>query len=387
MLIASEIKSFSKKALLAAALFLAGIPLSAQHQEATRPDSTGIVRTEQTAVGNEKHHAPEKFSAGEMIMEHILDSHEWHIMTVNGHAIQVPLPIIIYSPTKGFSAFMSSRFEEGKVAYNGYLLRNGKIIAEDGSELYDLSITKATAAMMLSVLLLMWIFISVANAYKKRPNQAPKGLQSFVEPIILFVRDEVAKPAIGPKFEKYIPYLLTVFFFILINNLMGIIPIIPFGANVTGNIAVTMTLALFTFVITTVIANRGYWVHIVNTPGVPWWLKIPVPLMPIVELLGVFIKPFVLMLRLFANMTAGHIIPLGFFALIFIFGEMSKSVGYSVSVVSVALSLFMGILELLVAFLQAYVFTLLSAMYFGMAIEEHHHNHAHDGHDDEPSVI
>ncbi len=168
------------------------------------------------------------------------------------------------------------------------------------------------------------------------------------------------------------PFLLTVFFFIILNNLLGIIPFFPGGANVTGNIGVTGVLAAFTFIITTFSGNKNYWLHIVNAPGVPWWLKIPIPLMPLVEIMGVFTKPFVLMVRLFANISAGHIIILGFISLIFIFGEINAGAGYGVAVVSVAFSIFMDVLELLVAFIQAYVFTLLSALYFGMATEESH---------------
>jgi F-type H+-transporting ATPase subunit a len=223
------------------------------------------------------------------------------------------------------------------------------------------------------MLLICVIFISIANSYKKRKGKAPKGLQSFLEPLILFIRDDVAKASIGEKkYEKYMPYLLTLFFFIFFNNLFGLVPFFPGGANLTGNIAVTMVMALFTFVITTFSGNKNYWVHVFNTPGVPWWLKFPVPLMPLVEVMGVFTKPFVLMVRLFANITAGHIIVLGFMSLIFIFGAMAPAIGYGVSVVSVAFSVFMLLLELLVAFIQAYVFTLLSALYFGMATEEHH---------------
>jgi F-type H+-transporting ATPase subunit a len=171
------------------------------------------------------------------------------------------------------------------------------------------------------------------------------------------------------------PYLLSVFFFIFFANLLGLIPIFPGGANLTGNIAVTMVLALFTLIITIFSANKAYWIHIFNAPGVPWWLKIPIPLMPIIELIGVFTKPFVLMVRLFANITAGHIIALGFFSLIFIFGSMNQYFGYGISVLSITFAVFMSLLELLVAFIQAYVFTLLSAIYFGMATEEHHENH------------
>jgi F-type H+-transporting ATPase subunit a len=177
---------------------------------------------------------------------------------------------------------------------------------------------------------------------------------------------------------KYMPYLLTIFFFIFINNLLGLIPFFPGGVNLTGNLAITMVLALFTFLITAFSGNRNYWVHIVNTPGVPWWLKIPIPLMPIVEIIGLITKPFVLMVRLFANITAGHIILLGFMSLIFIFGNMNPWIGYAVSPVSILFGVFMSLLELLVAFIQAYVFALLSAIYFGMAVEEHHHTHAPD---------
>jgi F-type H+-transporting ATPase subunit a len=217
------------------------------------------------------------------------------------------------------------------------------------------------------------IFTSVARAYRRRAGQSPKGLQSLLEPIILFVRDDVARAAIGHKADKYLPYLLTLFFFIFFNNVLGLIPIFPFGANITGNLAVTGIMALITFLITTFSGNRAYWAHIFNTPGVPWWLKIPLPLMPIVEFMGVFTKPFVLMVRLFANITAGHIIILGFMSLIFIFANIQSYLGLAVAPVSIAFGIFMGFLELLVAFIQAYVFTLLSALYFGMATEEHHH--------------
>jgi F-type H+-transporting ATPase subunit a len=189
---------------------------------------------------------------------------------------------------------------------------------------------------------------------------------------IVFIRDEIAVPLIGShKYRKYFPYLLTLFFFILVNNLMGLIPFFPGGANVTGNIAVTMVLALLTFFIVTFSSNKNYWTHIFNTPGVPWWLKFPLPLMPLIELVGVITKPFVLMIRLFANIVAGHIIILGFLGLIFIFGAMSPIAGYIASPISIFFYIFMGLLELLVAFIQAFIFTLLTALYIGMAIEEH----------------
>ena len=220
--------------------------------------------------------------------------------------------------------------------------------------------------------ILLVVFLNVAKAYTRRAGMAPKGLQSFIEPIILFVRDDVAKSAIGEKkYMKYMPYLLTAFFFIFLNNLLGLVPIFPGGANLTGNIAVTVVLALITFIIVTVSGNKHYWHHIFAMPGVPGWvLGILTP----VEILGMFLKPFVLMIRLFANITAGHIIALSFFSLIFVFGETSAGAGYGVAIGSWAFTVFMALLELLVAFIQAYVFTFLSAMYIGAAVEEPHHH-------------
>ncbi len=316
-----------------------------------------------------------KFDAGELIIDHISDAHEWHI----AGDIAVPLPIIVYSSDKGLSMFSSSHLEHGEV-YQGMALRENHIVAvnpdgktneEATAQLWDISITKNTATILFSVILMCFAFISVAKAYTKRPGMAPKGLQSWVEPLVLFVRDDIAIPSIGEKkYARYMPFLLTIFFFILICNLLGLIPFLPGGSNVTGNIAVAMTLAVFTFIITVISGNKHYWRHIIAMPGVPAWVLF---LLTPIEILGVFLRPFVLMIRLFANILAGHIIALSFFCLIFIFAEMNKGVGYSVSVVSVAFTVFMGMLELLVAFLQAYVFTLLSAIYFGAAVEEAHH--------------
>jgi F-type H+-transporting ATPase subunit a len=342
------------------------------------------------ATEPEKHEksSHEKFNAGEMIIDHIIDAHEWHIVTVGETHVSVPLPVILIDNGK-FEFFFSSKFHHGTQSYNGYKIESegknkGKIVRvlEDGITTdetaalpLDFSITKNTLTVFFILALLCFVFISVANAYKKNRDHAPKGLQAWVEPLIIFVRDDIAKASIGEKkYERYMPYLLTIFFFIFFGNLLGMVPFFPGGANVTGNIAITMVLALFTFTITTFSGNKSYFVHIVNTPGVPWWLKLPLPLMPIVEIIGVITKPFVLMVRLFANISAGHIIALGFVALIFIFGEMNVFVGYAVSPVSIGFGIFMAMIELLVAFLQAYVFTLLSAIYFGMATEEHAHN-------------
>jgi F-type H+-transporting ATPase subunit a len=332
-------------------------------------------------IQHEDEVAEEYFNVGEMIIEHITDAYEWHIITLGKTHVTVPLPVILYDKGQ-WHVFSSSHFHHGE--YMGYSIledgaMKGKIVRKDlsGTEVrpdLDISFTKNVLAIFMSLIILVVVFISVANLYKKNKGHAPKGLQSFLEPIIIFIRDDIAKASIGEKkYEKYLPFLLTIFFFILINNLMGIIPFFPGGANVTGNIAVTGVLAVFTFIITTFSGNKNYWTHIINAPGVPWWLKIPVPLMPVVELMGIFTKPFVLMVRLFANIIAGHIIILGFISLIFIFGEMSTGLGYGVSIVSVGFSIFMDFLELLVAFIQAYVFTLLSALYFGMATEEAHH--------------
>ena len=322
----------------------------------------------------------EPFNPGTFILDHIGDAYDWHVLTYNGHHVSIPLPVILYSRQSGLNIFMTSKFHHG--SHHGFNIaadgpHKGKIVEQtaDGSLVrpaLDLSITKNVFALFVSMALIVWVFLSVAKAYKRRENQKPKGLQSWVEPVILFVRDDIARPAIGHKYKRFMPYLLTIFFFILINNLMGLIPFFPFGANVTGNIAITLVLALLTFLTTVCNANKNYWAHIVNTPGVPWWLKIPLPLMPFIETIGMFIKPFVLMVRLFANITAGHIIVMGLFSLIFIFGSLHPAMGYGASIISIIFTVFMSFLELLVAFIQAYVFTLLSALYFGMAVQEHH---------------
>ncbi len=334
--------------------------------------------------GQETSHGDEKgFLPSEFIFGHISDAYEWHILSYKDFHLSLPLPVILYSETKGWCIFMFGKFHHGHSDYLGFRYEitgenHGKIVEvlEDGSTALpklDLSFTKNVLAILVSIIILLLVFVSAARAYARRPDKAPTGLQNLVEPFILFIRDEIAKPSIGKhKYEKFTPFLLTVFFFIWFNNMLGLIPIFPFGANVTGNITVTMVLAVFTFVITTINGNRNYWQHIFNMPGVPWWQKIPIPLMPIIEIIGMITKPFVLMVRLFANMAAGHIIVLGFLSLIFIFGEISVAAGYFASILSLAFTIFMTMLDLLVALIQAYVFTLLSAIYFGMAVEEHH---------------
>lgn len=340
-----------------------------------------------------------KFEPGPFIIDHVLDSYGWHIFTYKETDVSISLPIILFDHGKPV-CFMSGKFHHGHDAHKGYALgftenTKNKIIKLKGdyegytghiteemvssidadAKLIDISITKNVCALLFSIILIAWLFLYISKKYKQNPCKAPKGLQSIFEVLIIYVRDEIAKPSIGEKhYQKYLPFLLTLFFFIFLNNVLGLIPVFPAGANVTGNIAVTATLALITFFVTLFSSKRNYWKHIFNTPGVPWWLKIPLPLMPLVELVGVFTKPFVLMIRLFANITGGHIIVLGFVCLIFIFGEMLPAVGFAVSFVSIFFYLFMGLLELVVAFVQAFVFTLLTALYIGMALEESHHD-------------
>jgi F-type H+-transporting ATPase subunit a len=330
----------------------------------------------------------EKLDAGALILDHIMDSYEWHICTWKGKHISINLPIIVLSEGELY-VFSSKHLHHGheyvtldrygeevrfKIPDSGKY--EGKVVRFSSDDFLtrplDFSITKTVFGLFVSCALLVIIFLLVAKSYRQRGVKAPKGIQALIEPLVIYVRDEIAKPNIGKNYEKYLPYLLTVFFFIIFNNILGLIPIFPFGANVTGNIAVTAVLALFTFFITNLTGKRHYYQDIFNTPGVPWWLKFPLPLMPIIEVVGCFIKPFVLAIRLFANITAGHIIVLGFITMIFILGEMSAMAGAAGSVVALLLAVFVDCLELLVAFIQAYVFTLLSALYFGAAAKEGH---------------
>jgi F-type H+-transporting ATPase subunit a len=348
-------------------LIFAGTSFSAYGQEAEEKVA---------ATGHGETTAP--FDASTFIMEHIADSHEWHLLTKkNGEAVAIYLPVILYSKEKGLDFFFSSKLKHGAV-YNGYKLEEegalkgvivnvnseGKVDEENVP--LDLSITKTVVGLFFSAIIGLILFLSLSRSYRKTGISHPKGIQSFLEPIILFVRDDIAISNIGiHKYERFMPYLLTVFFFILINNLMGLVPFPPpFGANVTGNIAVTFVLAFFTFIITQFSANKNYWKHIFATPGVPLWL---LPVMIPVEIIGVFSKPFALMIRLFANITAGHIIVLSLVCLIFIFKTVA------VAPVSIAFVIFMDCLEVLVAFLQAYVFTLLSALFISLAVQEDHH--------------
>jgi F-type H+-transporting ATPase subunit a len=325
----------------------------------------------------QKSETKEKFQASTYILEHLADSHEWHILTKkNGESVALYLPVIIYSKERGLNVFSSKRLAHGQV-YNGFKLEEegnlkGTIVSVDEAGMIDeenipldFSMTKTVIAMLAAAIIGLVLFLSLARSYKKTGISHPKGIQSFLEPVIVFVRDDIAIPNIGPhKYEKYMPYLLTAFFFILINNLMGLIPFPPpFGGNVTGNIAITFMLAFTTFIITQFSGNKTYWRHVYATPGVPWWL---LPIMIPVEIIGLISKPFALMIRLFANMLAGHIVILSLICLIFIFDTLA------LAPVSILFVLFMDFMELLVAFLQAYIFTLLSSLFISLAVQEHH---------------
>lgn len=348
-----------------------------------------IYASDENVAGSADSLVKEEFNTGRFIIEHVMDSYDWHIVSFGETHISIPLPIILYSKNpelhggKSFHVFMSSKFHHAHDDYQGFRIshtkeNDGRIVELDqhGAEIgkpIDLSITKTIAEVLVSVILILLVLFSVVRSAKRNQGKAPKGLQNLIEPVIIFIRDQVAKPSIGEKkYEKFMPYLLTLFFFILINNLIGLIPFPPFGANVTGNIAITMVLALFTFFVTAIYGNKHYWKEIYN-PDVPLWLKLPIPLMPIVELSGVITKPFVLMVRLFANMLAGHMIVTVFISLIFVFASLyGPVVGLAVSPISIVFSVFILLLDVLVSFIQAYVFTLLSAIYFGMATAEHH---------------
>lgn len=351
---------------------------------------------------NVKEEEKKGFDANEVIFGHVLDAHEFHFFSYKGsdgkeHEAVIPLPVLLYSPQKGFSAFMFSAFHHGEHEVDGYKLitahtieeenlsadqfHDGQIVAVDANghidesvKVYDFSLTRNVVQMLIALALLVWVMVSIANKYKKGlgVTSAPKGNQSLLEPVIVFVIDELAKPCLGEKkYKKYLPYLLTIFFFILINNLVGLI---PGTANVTGNIAFTLVLALISFVVILFSTNSHYWSHIFWPPGVPLGVKfILIP----VEILGIFIKPIALMIRLFANMIAGHILIICLISLIFIFAGLSAAAGWGASPLSVAFTIFIYFIEVLVAFLQAYIFTNLTAVFIGQAFEGGHDDTDH----------
>lgn len=371
---------------------------------------------------------PENFNPQEIAFHHIADANVYSI-----GPLQLPLPCILWSKDAGLDVFLSNKFDferlghgTGHKAYNRYVLDGGGVkriqdasfpsgsveiegfkhkyekdakgkdieiayICYGGNEyrldarstldggmfgggltsFHDLSLTKNVTAMILVTLFLGWLFLSVARAYKVREGKAPKGLQGFMEPIFAFMNDEVVEPFLGEKSYKYLPFIMALFFFILALNLFGQIPFFG-GANVTGSLSVTLVLAVLTFLVVNLSGKKDYWQHIFWMPGVPAWVK---TILTPVEMLGVFIKPLTLMLRLFANITAGHIVVIIFVSLIFIFGKVGTvpAAGYGAAIGSTVLTLFMMSIELLVAFIQAFVFAILAASYIGAAVEEHHH--------------
>lgn len=351
----------------------------------------------------DNHGKKEKLNPAEVILEHVADGHEFHFATIGHKHVTVPLPVIVYSEGKGVSMFMSSAFHHGEHAHEGYMLLNndfieknklnevkdengepvfkaGKIYAVDAAgnpdpnvKVYDFSITRNVAQMLISVLLLILIMTSIAKKYKAGVgvNSAPRGFQNAIEPVITFVRDDVAKPNLGHDYHRYMPLLLTIFFFILINNLIGLVPGV---ANVTGNIAFTAMLGAISFIVIMFSTNKHYWAHI-------FWPPVPHPVKVImvpVEIMGIFTKPFALIIRLFANMISGHIIILSFICLIFIFGAMNTALGWGSSLFFVPLAVFIYLLEILVAFIQAFIFANLTAVFIGQAFESGH------GHEDVP---
>lgn len=333
-------------------------------------------QTNASPSNNEQH---EDFSTVDYVFEHINDSHEWFFFSLGQKHITLPLPIIVYSKHSGLSIFLSSKFHHPNIDFSFYIEaegdNKGKIFEKlpDGtiSTPLDLSITKTLVGVILVAFLLIYLGLQAAKSAKTNSQQAPKRLQNIVEMLVIFVRDQIAIPFIGKNYKKYTPFLITLFIFILMANLIGLV--LPLQIGVTSNIAVTLALAAITFLITIASGNRQYWSHIFN-PDAPWFMKTPIlPLMQLIEVIGVIIKPTILMIRLFANMLAGHMIVTVLVALIFLFSASIHPIaGAGVSVISVLFSVFIVLLDILVSFIQAYIFTLLSAMYFGSATSNGH---------------
>ena len=323
-----------------------------------------------------------EIDVGEILFGHISDSYGWHITDWNGHHVSIPLPCIVRSST-GWHVFMSSKLEHGHEHEGLFIAEEGRYedkIVERGTDgelvrPFDISITKNVASLMFTAVLLIIIVLSTARWYRKHDTAqegAPGGFAGLMELMIMMVNDEIIKPSVGEKhYRKYAPYLLTAFFFIFVCNLLGLVPFFPGGANVTGNIAVTMMMALFTFIAINVFADKHYWKEIF-WPDVPLFLKFPIPIMQTIELFGVISKPFSLMVRLFANIMAGHMMVLGLVSVIFVTVKLGPVINGSMTVIAMVFGLVINCLELLVAFIQAYVFTMLSAVFIGMAHQEEH---------------
>jgi len=320
----------------------------------------------------------EDLDMNEYLFGHVGDSYEWHITTVNGHHVTVPLPVIVHSRTSGWHLFSSAKLEEGE--HEGFYIapegekHAGKIVERqpDGSSVkpLDISVTKNVLGLMVNSLVLLIVILTVARWYRRHDarEEVPTGFAGVIEMIITMVQDDIIKECIGKDYRRYSPYLLTAFFFIFVNNLMGIIPFFPGGANVTGNIAVTLCLAIFTFLAVNLFGNKHYYKDIF-WPEVPLFLK-AFPLMPLIEIIGMFTKPFSLMIRLFANILAGHVMILGVVAVIFLTAKLGFALNAGMTVIAVFFGVFMDVLEFLVAFLQAYVFTMLSAVFIGLSRQE-----------------
>ncbi len=323
-----------------------------------------------------------KVDAQGIIFDHLGDGYGWEVPF--NHHKRIPLPVIVFG-SDGLHVFSSSRIQDGKVFTDGNATfrvagkdskYKGKIVEiKDGKETrpFDISITKNVLALFISALLVMWAVFTVARWHKNQGMKAPRKMTGAIEALILFVYDDVIKPTLKDKSQRFAPYLLTVFFFILVMNLMGLIVIFPGGANLTGNIAVTLVLAIFTFLITNIFGTKHYWKEIFN-PDVPWWLKWPLPIMPVIEIFGIFTKPAALTVRLFANMMGGHMIVIVLTLLIFIFAAMGPAIAGATAVVSIIFSVFMLLIDVLVSFIQAYVFTMLSTLFIALAQEDGKHH-------------
>ena len=341
-----------------------------------------------------EHETPEEkqdLNVKELILDHIGDGYGWHITTFGHTHVSIPLPIIVKGQESGWHVFSSSKLGHGE-EYKGFYIAQeepykGKIVEkisasnEEGYEVvrpWDFSITKNAASLLLSSITLICLILYCSRWYKKRQGQAdtasPKGFIAFVEMVIMSVVDDIIKPCVGKNYRRYTPYLLTAFFFIIFNNLLGLIPIFPGGANVTGNIAITAVLAIFTVVIVNIFGSKEYWREIL-WPDVPVWLKVPIPIMPAIELISVFTKPFALMIRLFANILAGHSIVLGLVCMVFLTVRLGAAMNAGMSLLAVVMVVFISCVELLVAYIQAYVFTMLSAVFIGLSQVEPHHPH------------
>lgn len=329
---------------------------------------------------------PADVDVGEILFGHTGDSYGWHLTEWNGKHISIPLPCIVRSST-GWHCFMSSRLDHGR-EYEGLSIAKegryeGKIVeyGPDGvaERPLDISITKNVASLLFTAILLIAIVLLTARWYRRHnaaEEGAPGGFTGLMELVIMMVNDEIIRPSVGEKhYRRYAPYLLTAFFFIFLCNLLGLVPFFPGGANVTGNIAVTMVLALFTFFAINLFADKHYWKDVL-WPDVPLFLKFPLPIMQTIELFGLISKPFSLMVRLFANIMAGHMMVLGLVSVIFVTVKLGPVINGSMTVIAMLFGLVINCLELLVAFIQAYVFTMLSAVFIGMAHQGDAHNEA-----------